>query len=127
MTTSNPACNSIINTQPTDFVIDLSDAVNTGTVQATDFTVNGTPADSVTFQNGDAQITFHFNSSPVVTQSVQTMHIPANAFTRVSDGIGNFEFNCSFCYALMPLQVTTTNPPVGGIFTPGAPGNYNMT
>src|SRR5438874_2665332 len=67
VTTSNPACNSVISTQPTDFVIDLSDAVNTGTVQATDFTVNGTPANSVTFQNGDTQITFHFNSSPVVT------------------------------------------------------------
>ena len=124
VTTSNPACNSIINTQPTDFVIDLSDAVNTGTVQATDFTVNGTPADSVTFQNGDTQITFHFNSSPVVTQGVQTMHIPANAFTRVSDGMGNFEFNCSFCYAVTPLQVTTTNPPDGGTFSPAAPGDY---
>src|SRR5262249_25502986 len=51
VTTSNPACNSVISTQPTDFLIDLSDAVNTGTVQATDFTVNGTPANSFTFQN----------------------------------------------------------------------------
>ncbi len=124
VTTSNPACNSIINTQPTDFVIDLSDAVNTGTVQATDFTVNGTPADSVTFQNGDTQLTFHFNSSPVITLGVQTMHIPADAFTRVSDGMGNFEFNCSFCYVVTPLQVTTTNPPDGGTFSPPAPGDY---
>ena len=124
VTTSDPACNSVISTQPTDFVINLSDAVNTGTVQATDFTVNGTPANSVTFQNGDTQITFHFNSSPVVTQGVQTMNIPANAFTRVSDGMGNFEFNCSFCYAVTPLQVTTTNPPVGGTFSPPAPGDY---
>jgi hypothetical protein len=124
VTTSNPACNSIINTQPTDFVISLSDAVNTGTVQATDFTVNGTPANSFTFQNSNTQITFHFNSSPVVTQGVQTMNIPADSFTRVSDGMGNFEFNCSFCYAVMPLQVTTTNPPVGGTFAPAAPGDY---
>ena len=28
VTTSDPACNSVINTQPTDFVINLSDAVN---------------------------------------------------------------------------------------------------
>ena len=46
VTTSIPACNSIINTQPTDFVINLSDAVVPATVQATDFTVNGTPANS---------------------------------------------------------------------------------
>ncbi len=124
VTTSDPACNSTISTQPTDFVINLSDAVNTGTVQATDFTVNGTPANSVTFQNGDTQITFHFNSSPVSTPGVQTMNIPANAFTRVSDGMGNFEFNCSFCYVVTPLQVTSTNPPDGGTFSPPAPGDY---
>ena len=124
VTTSDPACNSVITTQPTDFVIDLSDAVNTGTVQATDFTVNGTPANSVTFQNGDTQITFHFNSSPVSTPGVQTMNIPANAFTRVSDGMGNFEFNCSFCYVVTLLQVTSTNPPDGGTFSPPAPGDY---
>jgi hypothetical protein len=126
VTTSDPACNSVITTQPTDFVIDLSDAVNTSSVQATDFTVNGTPANSVTFQNGDTQITFHFNSSPVSTPGVQTMNIPANAFTRVSDGMGNFEFNCSFCYVVTPLQVASTNPPVGGTFAPPAPGDYQF-
>ena len=53
VTTTDPACNSIINTQPTDFVINLSDAVDPATVQATDFTVNGTPANS--FVLGDGQ------------------------------------------------------------------------
>src|SRR5882757_5212294 len=125
VTTSDPACNSVISTQPTDFVIDLSDAVNTGTVQATDFTVNGTPSNlPPTFANGDTQITFHYSSSPVSTPGVQTMNIPANAFTRVSDGMGNFEFNCSFCYVVTPLQVTSTNPPDGGTFSPPAPGDY---
>ena len=63
VTTTTPACNSIINTQPTDFVINLSDAVNTATVQAGDFTVNGTPSNlAPTFSNGNAQITFHFSS-----------------------------------------------------------------
>ena len=50
VTTTTPACNSIINTQPTDFVINLSDAVVPATVQATDFTVNGTPANSFVFE-----------------------------------------------------------------------------
>ena len=70
VTTTNPACNSVISTQPTDFVINLSDAVNPATVQATDFTVNGTPANSLMFSNGNTTITFHFNSSPVTTQGV---------------------------------------------------------
>ena len=90
----------------------------------TDFTVNGTPANSVTFSNGDTQITFHFNSSPVTTQGVQTMNIPAGAFNRASDGMPNFAFNCTFCYVVTPLQVTTTIPPVGGTFSPPAPGDY---
>jgi hypothetical protein len=44
VTTTTPACNSIISTQPTDFVINLTDAVNTATVQASDFTVNAIPS-----------------------------------------------------------------------------------
>ena len=124
VTTSTPACNSIINTQPTDFVINLSDPVDPNTVQATDFTVNGTPANSFVLSNGNATITFHFNSSPVVTQGPQTMHIPAGAFNQASNNDPNFEFNCSFCYAVTPLQVTTTNPPDGGTFSPAAPGDY---
>src|SRR5207249_3087616 len=127
VTTTDPACNSVINTQPVIFVVNLSDAVNTATVQATDFTVNGIPSNqSPTFANGNTQITFHYSTSPVTMQGPQTMHIPAGAFNRASDNMPNFEFMCSFCYALMPLQVTTTNPPVGGTFSPPAPGDYNF-
>ena len=59
-----------------------------------------------------------------MTLGPQTMHIPAGAFMRASDNMPNFEFNCSFCYAVTPLMVTTTVPPVGGTFTPPAPGDY---
>jgi len=124
VTTTTPACNSIVNTQPTQFDINLSDAVDPSTVQATDFTVNGTPANSFTLLNGDTTIRFTFPSSPVTQQGPQTMHIPANAFNRASDNQGNFEFQCTFCYAITQLQVTTTNPPVGGTFSPPAPGDY---
>src|SRR5881227_3056083 len=74
VTTSDPACNAITSTQATDFVINLSDAVDPATVDATDFTVNGIPSNSFTLQNGNTQITFHFNSSPVTTEGLQTMH-----------------------------------------------------
>jgi Kelch motif protein len=125
VTSTTPACNSVINTQPTDFIINLSDPVDPTTVQATDFTVNGTPANSFVLSNGNATITFHFNSSPVTTQGPQTMLIPAGAFNRASDGMPNFEFTCTFCYAVTQLQVTTTIPPVGGTFSPPAPGDYS--
>src|SRR5207249_9309344 len=73
---------------------------------------------------GNATITFHFNSSPVTTPGPQTMDIPAGAFNRASDGQPNFAFDCTFCFDTAQLQVTTTNPPVGGTFSPPAPGDY---
>ena len=124
VTTTDPACSNIINTPPNDFVVNLTEAADPATVQASDFTVNGTPADSFVLSNGNATITFHFNSSPVVTQGLQTMHIPAGAFNRASDGMPNFVFMCTFCYAITPLQVVSTSPPVGGTFSPPAPGDY---
>ena len=124
VTTTTPACNSIINTQPVDFIINLTDAVNTATVQASDFTVNAIPANTVAFSDGNTTLTFHFNTSPVTVQGPQTMNIAAGAFNRQSDNAPNFAFNCTFCYAITPLMVTTTVPPVGGTFTPPAPGDY---
>ena len=124
VTTTTPVCNSLINTQPVNFVINLTDPVNPATVQATDFTVNGIAANTVTLSNGNTTLTFHFNTSPVTTQGPQTMHIPAGAFNRASDNMPNFEFNCTFCYAITPLQVTSTVPSVGGTFSPPAPGDY---
>ncbi|MFL6417205.1 MAG: kelch repeat-containing protein [Bryobacteraceae bacterium] len=124
VTSTDPACNSVISTQPTDFVVNVNDPVNPGTLQGSDFTVNGTPANTVNYTSGAITMTFHFNSSPVVTQGVQTMDIPAGAFNRASDNQPNLDFTCTFCYAIMPLQVTTTDPPVEGTFSPPAPGDY---
>ena len=124
VTTTDPACGSfVIGTAPSDFVINLSDAVVANTVQATDFTVNGTPASSFTLGNSNTQITFSFSSTPVV-QGENTMHIPAGAFNRASDNQPNFEFLCTFRYGTAQLMETTTNPPVNGTFTPPAPGTY---
>jgi hypothetical protein len=49
---------------PSDFFINLSDTVDPSTVQTSDLTVNGTPANSFTLQNGNTQIMFHFNTPP---------------------------------------------------------------
>jgi hypothetical protein len=124
VTNTDPACGSVVSTQPTQFVVNLSDAVNEGTVSPGDFTVNGTPADSDAFSNGDQTITFTFNTSPVVNQGEQTMHIPADAFTRQSDGQGVFEFQCTFRYDATLLAVTDTVPPDGGTFQPPGPASY---
>jgi hypothetical protein len=122
--TTDPACGSfVVGAAPTDFVVDLSDPADPATVQASDFTVNGTPADSASLSNGNATITFTFNTSPVV-QGENTMHIDAGAIHQASNNDPILEFNCTFRYAVTQLEVTDTDPPVGGTFTPPAPGTY---
>lgn len=126
VTTANPACGSVVNTQPTDFIINLSDPADPNTVQASDFTVNGTPANSFVLSNGNATITFHFNTSPVQNQGAQTMHIPAGAFNQASNNDPVFEFQCTFRYDATLLAVTDTVPPDGGTFQPPGPASYTF-
>ncbi len=121
---TSPACGSVISTQPTDFVVNLTDPVAPATVQASDFTVNGVAANSFMLGGGNTQITFTFNSSPVTTQGLQTMHIPAGAFNSASDNAPNLDFTCTFRYDAVLLQVVSTIPPDGGTFSPAAPNDY---
>ena len=90
-TVTSPSCDLTVSTPPTDFQIDLSDAVDPSSVQASDLTVNGIPADSVNLLNGNTTIEFHFNTSPAV-RGVNTMHISAGAF----DCGPPVDFNCVF-------------------------------
>ena len=125
VTTADPACGSlVVGTAPTVFTIDLSDPVDPATVDATDFTVNGTPADSAGLSNGDQTITFTFDTSPVISGE-NTMHIDAGAFNQASNNDPVLEFNCTFRFTEEQLAVTDTDPPVGGTFTPPAPGSYS--
>ena len=103
VTTITPACNSTISTQPVDFIINLTDAVNTATVQASDFTVNGIAANTVAFSNGNTTIIFHYNTTPVV-QGLNTMHIPPCAFDCGNGCVQ--EFICTFTY--QPSTPTAT-------------------
>ena len=123
---ADPACGSVISTQPTHFDVNTTDPVQQASIQASDFTVNGTPADSFTYTPGSTTIGFDFNSSPVVNQGEQTMHIPEGAF--VSDPAGDpvLEFNCTFRYDAVPLAVIDTVPPVGGTFQPPGPASYTL-
>ena len=105
-------------------MINVSDTVDPATLQAGDFSVNGEPAETVTYKPNTTTMMFHYASTPVTTQGVQTMHIPAGAFTRASDGSPVLEFNGTFRYDAQLLQVISTNPPVGSTFAPPGPGTY---
>ncbi len=119
-----PACNSVVATQPTDFTVNVSDPVDPNTLQPGDFTVNGTPADTVSYTPNTTTMVFHFNTSPLINQGLQTMHIPQDAIERASDDSPVFEFQCTFRYDQTLLQVMDTVPPVGGTFQPPGPDTY---
>src|SRR5262245_59890579 len=89
-TVTSPICGLIV-LEPTDFIIEVSEPVDPGTVQANDLMVNGIPANAFIITNGNTTIAFHFNVSPVVA-GLNTMHIPAGAF----DCGPPTDFTCTF-------------------------------
>jgi hypothetical protein len=128
VTSTVPALGSVISTQPTSFTVNVSSAVNAASVAPSDFTVNGIAAASRSYTPGSTSITFSFATSPVSVEGLQTMHIDAGAFTRASDGSPLVQFDGSFRYDLVPLQVVSTNPPTpNGVFTLPTPFTYDVT
>jgi hypothetical protein len=114
---TTPAAGSLVLTQPTVFTVNVTDPINPASLQAGAFKVNGIAATSASYTPNSTTITFTFASTPVTAEGLQTMHIDAGAFTRASDGNPLGQFDATFRYTALQLQVTSTNPPVGGRFT----------
>jgi hypothetical protein len=108
---TSPICGSIIHTpQPTTvFLLEVNDSVDPATVDASDFTLNGSPADAATLLNNNTWIEFIFNTSPQVV-GMNTMHIPAGAFNCVSNG-PVLEFTCTFAWMPIPSRPRPTPHP----------------
>ena len=113
---STPANGSIIATQPVDFVINFSDPYLSSSIDAGDLAVNGIAADSYTLTDSDT-VTFHYNTSPVTTQGLQSMSIAAGAVLRASDNGGNVAWNVSFRYDAHVMTVASTTPADGAVVT----------
>jgi hypothetical protein len=103
-TVTCPLCGLTVLIPPTDFQINLSDPVDPGSVQPSDLTVNGIPADSAVLSNGNTTIDFIFSLSPALT--VNTIHISAGAF----DCGPPVDFNCTFFFELIPPPTPTATP-----------------
>src|SRR5437588_1277356 len=112
---ADPHCDSVLQTQPVDVSVQLTDTTHPGTVQPTHFMVNAIPAASDTILN-PTSIVFHFNTSPVV-QGLNVMHIPAGAFEcRIG---GTPEFTCTFTYQpSTPTPTATATPTARPTITP---------
>src|SRR5262245_39437563 len=127
VTTTVPAVGSVISNQPTDSTVNVTEPIAPASLQAGDFSVNGIPATSVAYTPGATTTTFSFSSSPVTTQGLQTMSIPAGAFTSAAAGDPVAAFTGTFRYDTLLLQVVATAPPVGGVFTLPSPLTYDVT
>ena len=105
---TNMDCGSTIDFQPVDFIISVTCPVDPATVHTSSLTVNNIQPNSFVLSNNNLQITFHFNSSPVV-QGLNTMHIPPGGFTCCGGPV--LEFTCTFLYeAPTPTSTPTPTP-----------------
>jgi hypothetical protein len=125
VTSTAPAAGSTVSAPPTAFTVNVSDPLDPDTVDAGDFLVNGVAATSASYAPGSTTVTFTFDSSPVTAQGVQSMHIGAGAFAR-PDGSGVGQFDATFRYDAVALQVTSTSPPAGGVFSLPGPFTYDV-
>ena len=91
---TSPNCGTNVLSPPTDFIVHLNPP-GPDALQASDFTVNGIPADSFMIVSGGAEIHFYFNTSPAV-QGENTIHIAACAFFCLGGSVP--EFTCTFAY-----------------------------
>jgi hypothetical protein len=110
---------------PLEYVVNFSDPIQTGTVNADDFRVDGIAATSFII-NSATQVTFRFLSAPFFSQGVHTMTMAAGVILRDPDGDGLGAFSGNFRYDAVPLLVTSTVPPVNGAFTLPAPLIYDV-
>ena len=104
---TSPNCGTTVFSPPTDFVVELSPP-GPAALEASDFTVNGIPADSFMIVSGGATIHFYFNTSPAV-QGQNTIHIAACAFSCASASVP--EFTCTFVYEPSTPTPTPSEPP----------------
>ena len=102
---TSPNCGTTVLSPPTDFIVHLNPP-GPDALQASDFTVNGIPADSFMVVSGGAEIHFYFTTSPAV-QGENTIHIAACAFFCAGGSVP--EFTCTFLYE--PSTPTPTPTP----------------
>jgi hypothetical protein len=118
---SSETCGTVVNL-PTDFFVDASGVVDAGTLDGSDFTVNGMPADDAILLSGGHRMLFTFNTSPVI-KGINTMHIPAGAFNCFETG-PVAEFTCTF-QGLM--QSPTPTPSATSTATPTATATATLS
>jgi hypothetical protein len=96
-----------------------SSSLDPTTVQPSDLTVNGIPADLVDLSNGNQRLTFRFNESPAFQGAGNVLDVAEGAFGAASSGgslqLGVPAFSASFRYDAVLMEVTSTDPADGSV------------
>jgi hypothetical protein len=131
---TTPAPGSVVAAPPVAFTVELTDAIDPATVDASDLRVNGVPASGVAIDAGllvpgrpSRTLTFTFATSPVTAQGLQFMSIAPGAIARSSDGSPLLGFEATFRYDVAPLSVVASTPAAGGVLALPAPLTVDLT
>ncbi|MFI5377923.1 MAG: S8 family serine peptidase [Tepidisphaerales bacterium] len=114
---ATPGNGQVVTSPPTDFTVHFSHPVAAATLDAGDLTVNGIPADSVSSPDSRTAV-FHFNTSPVVNQGLQTVAMAAGAVERQGDAAVVQALATTFRYDALVMQVTASTPASGSTLPP---------
>lgn len=113
---SSPTLGEIVTNPLSDYSIAFASSVDPATVDATDLKVNGISADSYTLIDSQ-HVQFHFNTSPVSAQGLQTISMAAGSASEAGDGQLLQPFTSTFRYDAVILSVSSSDPANGSTST----------
>ena len=124
---STPADGSVLATTPTSYQVTFSGPITPASLQASDLQVNSIAASGVTLSADDTTATFTFNADPVTSQGLQTITMAAGAVSELANPAVTLNaFTANFRYDLVTLQVVSTTPSIGSVFTLPGPFTYDV-
>ena len=121
---SLPVAGTSVSVRPVEFTVTFSQPYDPGSVQPSDFTVNGIPADSVVLLTANS-VRFRYNISPVRADGLQTMQIAEGAIRGLS-GSPLRAWEAQFFYDSVPTTVVSSSPANGAVLA-AAPQYITLT
>ena len=115
-----PSVFAVVNAPLTSFTVNLSEDYLPSSIDATDFTVNSLPASAFSLIDADT-VEFTFAASPLSTQGLQSMSIAAGAILSLAESSASLQFNGSFRWDAIPLQVASISPASSSIVPVSTP------
>jgi subtilisin family serine protease len=112
-----PGGGQVVTSLPTDFTVTFSHPLAAATLDPGDLQVNGIPADSVSSPDPHTAV-FHFNTSPIANQGLQTVAVAAGAVQRQGDSRGVDALSTTFRYDALVMQVASSTPASGSTVAP---------